>query len=51
MTLDQFTTNQNITISLHKVQAEQIHTEHKVKDLLTELKVLLDTCQSNFLWR
>jgi hypothetical protein len=37
MTLEQFTTNQNINLTLKKVQAEQLNTEQKVKELLHDL--------------
>jgi len=38
MTLEQFTKNQNITLTLQKVRAEQVNTERKVKELLHEIK-------------
>jgi len=51
MTLEQLTTNQNITLTLQKVQAEQLQAEHRVKELLTEIKMLLTSYQSDFIWR
>jgi hypothetical protein len=51
MTLEQFTTNQNITLTLQKVKAEQLNAELKVKELLHEIKQVLNVYQSDFTWR
>ena len=51
MTLEQFTTNQNLTLTLQKGKAEQLHAENRVKELLTEFQVLLNYYQSDFTWR
>ena len=51
MTLEQLTTNQNITLALQKVQAEQQKAELKVKELLYEIKQMLNVYQSDFPWR
>ncbi len=51
MTVEQFTTNQNITLTLQKDQAEQLNAELKVKELLHEIKQMLIVHQSDFLWR
>jgi len=51
MTLEQFTATPHIELSLQKVQAQQKDAEHRVQELLSDIKQMLTLYQSDFTWR